>query len=63
VTGDERCVHYFQPETKWAGKGLLNDSSTKSETFCTQVSTGKVMLSIFRDHQDPLVGNDNVQRD
>jgi hypothetical protein len=55
VTGDDTCVSYFQPEMKWAGKEMQHASSPKPETFHMQTFVEKVMLTLFWEHQDPLV--------
>jgi hypothetical protein len=55
VTGDESWIHYYQPETKMASKEWRYSSSPKQKEFRTRASTGKLMLTLFWDHQDPLV--------
>lgn len=49
VTGDESWVHYHQPETKRASKEWRHTSSPKPKKFRTQLSAGKVMLTLFWD--------------
>jgi histone-lysine N-methyltransferase SETMAR len=55
VTVNESWVHHFQPETKKASKEWRHSSSPKPKKFRTQASAGKVMLTLFWDHRDPLV--------
>jgi hypothetical protein len=40
---------------KWAGKELQNASSPKPKTFQMQTFVEKMMLTLFWEHQDPLV--------
>jgi hypothetical protein len=58
VPGDESWIHYYWPEMKMASKEWRYSSSPKSKEFHTQASAGKLMLTLFWDHQDPLVQHD-----
>jgi len=57
VTGDETWVHYHRLETKKASKEWCHTSSPKPKKFHTQPSAGNVMLTLFWDERDVILGH------
>jgi len=55
ATGDETLVHYHQPETKKAIKEWRHTSSPKPKKFRTQLSAGKIMLTLFWDERGVIL--------
>jgi histone-lysine N-methyltransferase SETMAR len=58
ITGDETWIHHYAPEIKrhsleW--KHLTLPAKKKKKKFKTQLSAGKVMLTIFWDSQGPIL--------
>ena len=46
VTGDETCVHHYEPESKRQGMEWKHPGSPAKKKFKTQPSEGKVMLTV-----------------
>lgn len=54
ITGEERWVRYFQPETKRDSKEWRHSSPPTSKKFRTHLLVGKLMLALFWDYKDSL---------
>jgi len=55
VTGDESWVYHYEPESKRQSMQWKHLSSPANKKFKTQASSGKVMLTIFWDVNDPIL--------
>ena len=55
VTGDESWVSHYEPESKRQSMQWKHPSSPANKKFKTQVSAGKVMLTIFWDVNGPIL--------
>ena len=55
VTGDESWVHHYSPETKRQSLEWKHPSSPVKKKFKSQLSAGKVMLTIFWDSKGPIL--------
>ena len=55
VTLDETWVHYFDPESKMQSKQWKHPGSSPLRKFKRVHSAGKVMTSIFWDHQGVIM--------
>ena len=55
VTGDESWVHHYSPETKRQSLEWKHPSSPVKKKFKSQLSSGKVMLTIFWDSKGPIL--------
>ena len=55
VTGDESWVHHYSPETKRQSLEWKHPSSPVKKKFKSQLSAGKVMLTIFWDSKRPIL--------
>ena len=49
VTVDETWVHYYEPENKAQSRQWVGPGSPRPKKFKTQLSTGKVMATVFWD--------------
>jgi hypothetical protein len=57
VTGDESCMHYYQPESKRALVQWKHRSSPSTKKFKVMPSAGKVVLTMFWDSQEVLLAH------
>ena len=62
VTGDESWVHHYSPETKRQSLEWKHPSSPVKKKFKSQLSAGKVMLTIFWDSKGPIIGFWTLQK-
>lgn len=57
ITADESWVHHYQPESKRVSMQWKHPSSPCAKKFKVTPSAGKVMLTVFWDHQGVLLTN------
>lgn len=55
VTGDETWVHHYEPESKRQNIEWKHPRSPVKKKFKTQLSAGKVMLTVFWDTKGPIL--------
>ena len=55
VTGDESRFHRYGPESKQQSTQWKHASSPVAKKFKMQPSAGKLMLTVFRDSQGPVL--------
>ena len=55
MTGDESWVYHYEPESKKQSMQWKTPLSPANKKFKTQVSAGKVMLTIFWDVNGPIL--------
>jgi hypothetical protein len=56
-TGDEKWMHYYQPESKRASVQWKYPSSPSSKKFKVTPSAGKVVITVFCDSQGVLLAH------
>jgi len=57
VTGDENWVHHYDPDNKRQSMEYRHTESPQPKKFKTQASTGKVMLTVFWNSEDVVLGD------
>ena len=57
VTGDKTWVHHYSPESRRQSMKWKHFGSPVKKKFKTQLSAGKVMLTIFWDSKRPILEN------
>jgi len=55
ITGDETCVHHFEPECKRQSMEWKHPQSPIRKKFKSQPSAGKLKLTVFWDSQGPIL--------
>jgi hypothetical protein len=55
VTGDETCIHHFEPETKRQSMEWHHPTSPRRKKFKVTPSAGKVMATVFWDAEGVIL--------
>ncbi|UYV83338.1 hypothetical protein LAZ67_23000621 [Cordylochernes scorpioides] len=61
VTGDETCIHHYEPETEWHSMEWKQLNSSCKKKFKSQPYAGKRMLTVFGIHKANIQFEANVE--